>query len=259
MNIILTKAGEILINKNPHKPEETKEVVEVDLVSYMLGANVDVEDGFKVKHLFKVLEKYPDLITINHYIIHFLEDFKKHSETAKQSNLDDIIIQRVFNETFYKDNCPYENYIDITARDHNPTEPNTNKDTRWSCSFVGLEEVREAKILMFPGLYTKYYKKGSKKYKKSRKNKTPLYKSVEFCTEYSLFEFIDSIFFEFSFHGLKDERTKEKDKLDSIIDELEGKTTKELIKEGKLVSSKNVFKKLKLKNGKKAKKYMKKK
>ena len=162
MKITITHDGKIstdLINKSENIKD--KDIVKPDNILYMLGANVELDEGFKVKHLFEVLKNYPRLMEINPYIIHFYKDFMEETE-PKQSELDGIIIQRLFSNTSY-DNS-YENYIEITGRNINPPE-DVSHDTRWSCSFLGLKELKEAEIILAPGSYVKNYGRNSKKYK----------------------------------------------------------------------------------------------
>jgi hypothetical protein len=254
-NLILRTDGTILYEYIDEKGKSGDRTVEEAKILAYLGMRTDIEEGFKVKHLFEILDNYPLLKKTNPYIDHFVDDFNHGNiNPIKQSELTSINIQRLFTKESYKElksnDCACNAYIDIFGLDDNYKDPTT----RFSNSFVGLEELREADLNVLPGLHTIYSNFKSKKYKKLTKKKKPAYLQIEFCTTYSLFEIIETIFWDFSFHGVKKEREEEKQKLDDICEELEGKSTKQLLKEGKLVSSKNVFKSLRKKMKKRSKK-----
>jgi hypothetical protein len=248
-NLILRTDGTILYEYNEEDGKKKDRVVEYNKILAYLGMRTDIEEGFKVKHLFEILENYPILKETNPYINHFIDDFNT-DPTSKQSELTSINIQRLFTKEAYRErktnDCSCNAYIDVFGLDDNYKEEG-GPTTRFSTSFIGLDELREADLNVLPGCYTAYSRFKSKKYKKLLKKKKPTYLQIEFCTTYSLFEIIETIFWDFSFHGVKEEREVEKEKLDDIVKELEGKSTKQLMKEGKLVSGKNVFKKLKKK------------
>lgn len=225
-HIVLSKDGDITRYSNT---DESKEVVEPHHVLYNLGETVQLEDGFKIKHLFEVIKNYIELAKINPVIMFFLEDFQELSKTAKQSELDTIFIQRMLIK-YPKSDTKYR--VDVAGKEG---------DEIYSCSFIGLEQLREAEIKINDGIiYTYPSGKGDVIEEK-------------FETWYNLFELVNEIFDEFGFYGTKESRNAEKQKLDDICKDLgldlpEGHpdkpTTEELLASGKLVSGDEVFKRL---------------
>ncbi|MBC8427493.1 MAG: hypothetical protein H8D97_01235 [Proteobacteria bacterium] len=194
MSIILNKNNEII------QQHSSEEIIQPGHELFVLGETIKLEEGFKVKHLFNILAKYHELIKIHPYIIHFLQNFE---DDVEQSDLDAITIKRLiikYNDK-YKGNI--ENYISVSGLQYNKIESEDNPSGIYSCSFIGLEELREAEIKLEDGVF----------FEGQHEEK--------FNTNYTLFELINEIVEEFGFYGLKESRDKEKDKLNNICKEIE--------------------------------------
>jgi len=194
-SLVLNKKGQVLIH-NPDKQEYY--VVESSKVLALLGRNISLEKGFKVKHLIKLLKQYPLLQEINSYIKSYVEDYEEFvKETKQDKNITTINIFRYIEENYDpEDSCRYYHYIRVNGENKDPD------DIPYGLDGSALEEYKNAEINLAPGVHIKL----NPKYKKHQS--TGKYIEEEFCPEYSLFDVIQSIFFEFSFYGFRKQRKK---------------------------------------------------
>lgn len=196
MSLVLNKKSQVLIH-NAEKQEYY--VVEASKVLVLLGKNVSLEKGFKVKHLVKLLKNYPLLQEINSYIKPFVNDYDTYvKETKQDTKITTINIFRYIEENYDpNDSCRYYHYIRVNGA--NNKDPN---DLPYGLDGSALEEYKNTEINLAPGVHIKLnplYKPHSS---------TGKYIKEEFCPEYSLFDVIQSIFFEFSFYGFRKQRKK---------------------------------------------------
>lgn len=196
--IILNKNGTITTNYwNPkHRQHiKTKFLTPGDAVLGLLQSNVTLEDGYTLRSLFKLLEKYPVLLWLEWSFINFIDEYKScPPKGCVSDNLTHIVIAKYASI----DCCGEEKELIVSTHVSGKIE---GIEETYALDFSPLNTLLDLKLQFdTAGFYKEedLYKKGRAK------------KKVEYYPHsYTLWDLCTSIMGELSFHGtpaLRDSR-----------------------------------------------------
>lgn len=198
--LTLQRDGKI-IHKERKKAVSTKG----EILAY-LGYIVELEKGFTIRDLFKVITKYKALQLIDNYFFAFLKEVKKCPKSGcKDKDMAAIAFQKICSTDFGENHT----YIDIHAA---TKKPDKDGQTRYAVDFMPLSKMLDLPIIFDPILICSMAKNAKEEYR------------YEHPTDYTLWELVHGFIWELSFYGVPAERDEKKKEVMDRMEEVENGT-----------------------------------